>query len=366
MTEAKRFPRGCVASPHYLASSAGLAVLASGGNALDAAIATNLTLGAVAPYMCGYGGDLFAMIWDGKLHGYNGSGRSPAAATPDAVRSVIGADEIGNHGPFTVTVPGAVEGWFTLLERFGTRSFADLAQPALRYARDGFVPTTNIARAFAGLAKVYAADWGEAWRDVYAGLGDGEVLRQPALARTIETLCEQGPEPYYRGPIASAIAESLQKHGALMTTDDLAEHAGNWVDPISTTYRGLEIFQLPPNSQGVVTLEALNILEDVQLGAEQSAERHHMLIEAIKLAYADRNAYVTDIDHMQIDPSELASKAWAAQRREQLDTQRASFPAVGQAAVGGTIYLCAADEDGMLRQPHPVELRRLRLRSHRR
>jgi gamma-glutamyltranspeptidase/glutathione hydrolase len=349
VSEAKRFPSGCVASPHYLASSAGLAVLAAGGNALDAAIATNLTLGVVSPYMCGYGGDLFAMVWDGSaLHGYNGSGRSPSGATLDKVRTAVGADELHVRGPLTVTVPGAVEGWFRLLDAFGSRSFAELAATPLSYARDGFPLTRPTAAYMNASGDIFTEEWTRAWHHVYDRARAGERFAQPALARTIEALSTQGPDAYYKGPVAEAIASTLQGFGAFMTPDDLAAHTGDWVTPMSTTYRGAEIFELPPNSQGVTALEALNIVEDVDLSEPGSVHRHHVLIEAMKLALSDRSANVTDIDHMRIDPAALASKEFAASRRAELDPARAGAPALGKAAVGGTIYLCAADRNGML------------------
>ena len=348
MAEAKRFPNGCVASPQYLASAAGLAVLADGGNAIDAAVATSLTLGVVAPYMCGYGGDIFAIVREpsGEIHGYNGSGRSGSAATLEAARAAIGSDEMPLRGPHSVTIPGAVEGWFTLLERFGTRTFADLAQTPLAYARDGFPLSSAIRRNLRSIRQIATDDWAQEWLAIY---GEGPaVLRQPDLARTIEALCDSGPDVYYRGEIARAIADTLLCFGALISADDMAAHTGDWVTPLRTTYRGVEILELPPNASGVTALEALNIVEELPLGESESADRHHVLIEAIKLALADRNEHVTDVDHMRIDPSVLASKAWAAARRAEIDLARASAPNAGRAAVGGTIYLCAADRDGML------------------
>jgi len=299
--------------------------------------------------MCGYGGDLFAIIWDGSsLRGYNGSGRSPAGAELAAVRDAVGADELPVRGPFTVTVPGAVEAWFTLLDACGTRSFAELAATALAYARGGFPLTGPGAAYMRGPAAAATADWAQAWRAIYAGAEAGKTFVQPALARTIEALVTGGPDAYYRGPVAEAIASTLQSFGAFMTPDDLAAHTGDWVTPMSTSYRGVDVFELPPNSQGVTALEALNIVEGVDLGDPESVHRHHVLIEAMKLALSDRSAHVTDIDHMRIDPAELASKDWAAARRAEVDPSRARMPALGKAAVGGTIYLCAADRDGML------------------
>lgn len=344
---ARRFPHACVASPHYLASSAGAAVLASGGNALDAAIATNLVLGVVTPHLCGYGGDLFTMVWRDGVHAYNGSGRSAAAATLQAVRDATGTAAMPAFGPHTVTVPGAVRGWFDLLDRFGTRSFAELAHPALTYAKEGFPFTPAVAQACErAAAGVYAQDWGAEWRSIYAGMGP--VLRQPALARTIAALRDEGPEVYYRGEIAEAIAATVQGHGAFVTAEDLAAHRGDWVEPLATTYRGVEVMQMPPNSQGVAALEALNIVEELDLGAPDSEDREHLLIEATKLVLADRDRLVTDPEHMTIDAAELASKPWAVERRAELDPQRAGAPAPGRPATGGTVYLCAADADGML------------------
>jgi gamma-glutamyltranspeptidase / glutathione hydrolase len=357
VSEPWHFPNGCVASPHYLASSAGLAVLADGGNALDAAIATNLTLGVVSPYMCGYGGDLFAIIWappessgggQGQLHAYNGSGRSPSAATVEAVRSAAGQDTIPAHGPLSVTVPGAIEAWFVLLERFGSKTFAELATPALRYAVDGFPISERLIAGFKVLGASSNENWSAAWRDIYANARADAPFRQPALARTINALIEEGSDVYYRGEIGSAIAQTLQTFGALMTADDLAAHHGDWVETISSTYRDVEVHQLPPNSAGVGALEALNIIEDLDLGAPESTERHHALMEAMKIALVDRDTYVTDLDHMKIDPIQLASKAWANERRSEFDPARASKPVTGRASVGGTAYFCAADSDGMI------------------
>ncbi len=345
MIEARRFPNACVASPHYLASGVGLSVLDSGGNAVDAAVATNLALGVVLPYLCGYGGDLFAQVWDGSsLHGYNGSGRAPAAATPERVREALEGDELPAFGPLSVTVPGAVEGWFALLERFGTRSFAELAEAALSFARGGF-PLTERGAGIIEVSKgLYTDDWGAAWQATYGDAAPRRSLRQPDLARTIERLSGAGPDPYYRGEIAEAIADAVP----LMAPDDLAAHAGDWVEPLRTSYRGVEVCELPPNSQGVAALEALNLVEGFELPEVGDPAREHLLLEAMKLALADRDAHLTDPEHMTTDAAELASKAWADERRARIDPQRAAGPAPGRAATGGTIYLCAADSDGML------------------
>jgi gamma-glutamyltranspeptidase/glutathione hydrolase len=245
--EARRFPSGCVASPHHLASTAGLAVLAGGGNAVDAAVATNLTLAVVTPYLCGFGGDLFALIWKDGLHAYNGSGRAPAAATPDAVRAAAGSDHMPLRGPLTVTVPGAVDGWFELLERFGSRSFQELSRRALAYAEAGFAPGAlgagTIARSKAELGAF------ETWSSVYGEAAGGRRLVQADLARTIRALANGGPEVYYRGPIAEAIAGEVRRLGGPMAPEDLSEHRGQWFEPLSTTYRDTQVVELAPNTK---------------------------------------------------------------------------------------------------------------------
>jgi gamma-glutamyltranspeptidase/glutathione hydrolase len=336
-----------VASPHHLASSAGLAVLADGGNALDAAIATNLTLGVVTPYLCGFGGDLFAMVWQGgEVHGYNGSGRAGAAETVDAKREAAGADELPPIGPHTVTVPGAVRGWFDLLDRFGTRSFGALADRARGYARDGFVLSEMGARSIDRAREAFVDS--KDWLSVYGEARANEVLRQRGLARTLETLAAGGPDAFYGGPIAHAIAGHLQALGALMTVADLADHRGDWVTPISGALGDVEVLEMPPNSQGVVALEALRIAEAIGPLPPDGADRHHLLIEAVKLALADRAAYVTDPEAMAVTPETLASEAWARQRAAAFHPDRATDPGSGRPALAGTAYLCAADADGML------------------
>jgi gamma-glutamyltranspeptidase / glutathione hydrolase len=343
--EAKRFPAGCVASPHYLASAAGLAVLASGGNALDAAIATNLTLGVVTPYLCGYGGDLFAIVWKDGVFAYNGSGRAPAAATVEAVRSTVQSDRMPAFGPHSVTVPGAVEAWFALLERFGTRWFGDLVRTARRYAHEGFVLTAK-AQASMDRARERFADSPE-WMAVYGEARAGRLLRQPGLTRTIDMLSTDGPDPYYRGQIGQAIVEQLGSLGGLMSEQDLAEHRGEWFQPLSTGYRDVQVLELPPNTQGIAVLEGLRILEEIGRLPPDGADRHHLLIEATKAALADRDAHVTDPGAMRLPVEELVSDAWIAERVRWIDPRNASEPIPGRAAVGGTAYMCAADADGM-------------------
>lgn len=342
---AKRFPRAGIASPHYLASAAGLATLARGGNALDAAVAANLALGVVAPYLCGYGGDVFAIVWDGRLHGYLGSGRSPRAATIDAVRERAHTDAMPHFGPHSVTAPGAVAGWFDLLDRWGTRSFGDLASHALSYARDGFELTPTGEMFVSGSLVMYEGF--PAIQSAYRDAEAGKLLRQPALARTIATLAADGPDAYYDGPIAAAIADTVQADGGFLTVEDLAVHRGRFADPLRATYRDTEVAELPPPTQGVAALEALRILDGPALPAD-GPDRQHLLIEAVKLALEDRNDYVSDPEAMTVTPDALLAEDRIAGRRARIDPSHAATPATGAAHVGGTAYLCAADGDGLL------------------
>jgi gamma-glutamyltranspeptidase / glutathione hydrolase len=340
-----RFPRAAVASPHYLASAAGLATLARGGNAMDAVLAANFALGVVAPYLCGYGGDVFAVVWDGELHGYLGSGRSPAADSVEALRGRVSGEHMPVFGANTVTVPGAVAGWFELLERFGTRSFGELAQDAVHLAREGFEVTPAGAIPFAEARQMYQGcpEWGAVYDDVEAGT----VLRQPALARTIEALATDGPDAYYHRPIGDAIATAVQAGGGVLERNDLAAHAGEWAEPLRASYRDVEIAELPPPTQGVTALEAFRIVDGMVL-PPPGASREHLLIEALKQAMSDRDRWVTEPAAMPRPASDLLSAEWVGARRAAIDRTRAVSPDPGEPQQGGTAYLCAADEHGLL------------------
>lgn len=339
------FPQSGLATPHYLASAAGAAVLARGGNAIDAIVGANLALGVVAPYYCGYGGDLFAIVWDGELHGYLGSGRSPAGATIDAVRDALGGTPL-LIGPHSVTVPGAIAGWFDLLARWGTMSFGDLAQDAIRYAREGFELTPLGAAAAQGYQRFYR-DFPE-WQAVYADRAVGDRLVQEPLARLIELIAADGPDAYYRGPVADAVAAAVQRYGGFMSPADLGEHTGIWTDPLRAAYRDVEIAELPPPTQGAAVLEAMRILDGYDLAGLDVVTRQHLIIEAIKVALRDRDDHITDPAAMTVAPEDLYGDDWVAFRRDGIDPAHASSPAPGDPQRGGTAYLCATDGDGLM------------------
>jgi gamma-glutamyltranspeptidase/glutathione hydrolase len=342
---AARFPQAGLATPHYLASAAGAAELARGGNAVDAIVAANLALGVVAPYLCGYGGDIFAIVWDGSLHGYLGSGRSPGRSTLDGVMDRLGGAPL-LVGPHSVTVPGGPAGWFELLDRWGTRSFGELAGDAVRYARDGFELSPMGATACTQFAGLYRGL--DAWNTMYGSLHAGEQLRQPALARLIELLAEEGPAAYYEGPVASAITAALGDLGGYMDMEDLTAHRGEWVEPIRAPYRDAEIAQLPPPTQGASVLEVLRILDGFDLAALDDVTREHVMIEAVKIGLRDRDDHISDPDHMPTPASTLFGDAWVERRRAEIDMTQASTPEPGMPQRGGTAYLCAADGDGLL------------------
>jgi gamma-glutamyltranspeptidase/glutathione hydrolase len=322
-------------------------MLAEGGNAVDAAFAANFVLAVVTPYMCGFGGDLLAMVWDGSLHAYRGVGRAPAGATPAFVREQSGESEMPVFGPHPVTVPGAVEAWFALIDKFATRSFGDLVARALHYAENGFTLTKRGAWFFRNSALLYDHFGLSDFRDAYGDVHAGDRVRQPALARTIRALAESGPDAYYRGLLGAAIAERIQAAGGCMTVADLAAHTGAWVEPLHAPFRDVEIFEMPPPTQGFTALEALRIADGLDLGPD-GPDREHLLVESVKLALADRRDYLGDPDAMTIAPERLYADDWVTSRRAHIDPLRAGAALTRREPDGGTIYMCAADGDGML------------------
>ena len=344
---------GMVATSQPLASAAGLRVLRDGGNAVDAAVAAAAVLNVVEPMMCGIGGDLFALYYEaatGDLHGLNATGRAGSRASAEELRG-RGLERMPGSGPLVVTVPGALDGWEELVSRFGTRPLGGLLAPAIAYAEDGFPVSEIIAAqwksAEAKLRRHPAAS-ANYLVDGERAPAHGEVFRSPDLARTFRRIAEEGPEVFYRGEIADRIHDFLEAEGGFVTREDLAAHDSEWVEPISATFRGVEVFQVPPNSQGFVALEMLNLLEGFDLAAlgHNSAAYLHRLIEAKKLAFADRDAYLADPEHMRAPLETLLSKEYAEARRGEISGDRAAREvAPGLTDDGDTIYLTVVDED---------------------
>ena len=346
--------RGMVACAHPLASQIGVDVLKKGGTAVDAAIAMNAALGFLEPMSCGIGGDLFALVWDaksGKLHGLNGSGRCPKGLTAERVKPNPDGT-IPLYSPFAWTVPGAVDGWFELHAKFGKLPIADLLAPAIRAAAEG-----------EPVPEVMASDWAAAeprmkglpgFADVYLPGGraprEGEIFRNPALARAYEAIAKGGRDAYYRGPIAEAVVAFSRKHGGFFAPEDFAGHRSEWVEPISTDYRGVTVYEIPPNGQGLAALQMLNLLETFDLKAmgRDSADFWHVMVEAKKLAFEDRAKYYADPAFAKIPVAGLLAKSYARDRAKLIDPKRASDrPAAGSPPEhGDTTYLCAADAEG--------------------
>jgi gamma-glutamyltranspeptidase/glutathione hydrolase len=346
---------GLVATSHPLAAQVGLDVLRAGGNAADAAIAANAMLGVVEPMSCGIGGDLFAIYWDQKtqrLYGLNASGRSPAALSP-AVFAQKNLAAIPNSGPLSWSVPGCVSGWAELNKRFGTKQLAQLLAPSIETAEEGFPVSEIIASAWNQTAPLLAA-----WPDsaaTYLLEGRrapqyGEVFKNPRLAASYRLIAQQGPSAFYTGDLARRIVDFSHREGGYLELADFAEHRADWVEPVSTTYRGYEVWQLPPNGQGLAVLQILNLLEPFDLSQYHSGhpEYLHLLIEAKKLAYADRARYYADPEFAAAPVRELISKKYAAQRVKAISRERAATDVEfgdPQLAHGDTVYLSVVDKD---------------------
>ena len=356
---------GAIATSQPLASAAGLRVLQQGGNAVDAAITAAAVLAVVEPTMNGLGGDLFAIVYDARtkqVRGLNASGRAPAAGTP-AEFAKRGLADIPYRGVLSISVPGVVDGWHELLSKHGTVSLARALEPAIAYARDGFAVSEIIAAQWNDEERTLAPDPAAAATFLPGGRAPmaGDVFRNPKLAATLDTLARGGRDVFYRGAIAKAIAADIQQRNGLLAASDLAAHRSDWIDPISTTYRGYEVLELPPNTQGIVALEMLNILEgfDLKSLGHNSAAYLHLLVEAKRIAFADRAAWLADPAAMPKPVLDtLRSKEYAAARRKEIDPAKAAadyraYAAGGagpapepRAARGDTIYLTAADRDG--------------------
>ena len=344
---------GMACTSHPLATQVALDILKQGGTAVDAAIAANATLGLMEPTGCGIGGDLFAIVWDAKtqqLYGLNGSGRSPYDLTLDYFKE-NGFTSIPPYGPLPVSVPGAVDGWFELHGKFGTLPMEQILAPAIQYAREGF-PVTELIAYYLGLSGRRFADYPN-FADVYMPNGHtpqkGEIFKNPALANTYETLAKEGRDAFYKGEIARTIAQFMKAQGGFLSEKDLADHTSEWVDPVSTNYRGYDVWELPPNGQGIAALQILNILEayDIRSMGFGSADYIHLFTEAKKLAFEDRAKYYADPALNAIPVEQLISKAYADERRQLINPARAArrYDA-GKLDPQNTIYLTVADADG--------------------
>jgi gamma-glutamyltranspeptidase / glutathione hydrolase len=345
---------GMVATSEPLAVQAGLEVLRAGGKAADAAIAANAVIGLTEPMSCGIGGDLFVIYWDAKtqkLYGLNASGRSPFSLDRDEFKQ-RGLKEIPEKGPLSWSVPGCVSGWDELRRKFGTKPLAELIAPAIRAAEEGFAVTPVIAgywhaseaelKKTPEAAATYLID-GHAPKN-------GEVFRNPRLAATYRTIAEQGAEAFYRGPMAQKIVEFSRTRGGYFELRDFAEHRSDWIEPVSTNYRGYDVWELPPNGQGIAVLQMLNLLEpyDVRALGAGSAEYLHLLLEAKKLAFADRARFYCDPDFVKPPVAKLISKQYANERRKLIDLQHAAKdvpPGDAKLVHGDTIYLTVVDKD---------------------
>jgi gamma-glutamyltranspeptidase/glutathione hydrolase len=348
---------GAIATSHPLATQIGLEILKRGGSAVDAAIAANAALGLMEPTGCGIGGDLFAIVWDGAargLAGLNASGRSPRGLTLEHLRS-LGLARIPSEGPLPVSVPGAVDGWFELSARFGRLPMAELLAPAIAYAREGFPVTEVIAGAWRKDALRFATVPGFA--DVYLPGGKspvaGQRFRNPRLAATYTLLAEGGRDAFYRGPVAEQIDTYLRAQGGFLTAADFAEHRSEWVDPVATCYRGHDIWELPPNGQGITVLQMLNLLENIDLAGcgWGSAAHLHAMIETKKLAFEDRARFYADPEFAAVPVERLISKSYARDRFGLFDPARAgrAIPhGDPRLSAGDTVYLAAADRTGTM------------------
>ncbi|BBX46547.1 gamma-glutamyltranspeptidase GgtA [Mycobacterium cookii] len=336
----------CTTQP--LAAQAGLRMLADGGSAVDAAIASAIALTVVEPVSNGIGSDAFAIVWDGdELHGLNASGRSPAAWTPE----YFGDSGVPALGWNSVTVPGAVSAWIEMHAKFGKLPFDRLFEPAVSYARNGFLLSPTIAEQWAAQIPLFRSQPGFAETFMPAGRAPkpGEQVTLPDHAATLETIAATNGQAFYRGELAARLEAHSIAHGGAMRASDLAAHHADWVGTISGDYRGYTVHEIPPNGQGIVALAALGILENFDMASYpvDSADSVHLQIEALKLALADAQAYVADIDHMPVHPYELLSKVYLRERAALIDRNKAR-PATAGTPRGGTVYLTAADASGVM------------------
>ena len=358
---------GAIATSQPLATAAGLRVLQSGGNAIDAAVTAAAVLSVVEPTMNGAGGDLFAIVYsakDKKVHGLNASGRAGSLATPEEFKK-RNVQRIPLRGELSVSVPGVVDGWNELLSKHGTRTLAQALEPAIKYARDGYGVSEIIAGQWKDVEGMLARDPNAAKTFLINGKAPapGDVFKNPALANSLEQIAKGGRDVFYKGAIAKAIADEMEKRHGLITLKDLADHHADWIDPVSTTYRGYQVLELPPNTQGLAALEMLNIMEgfDLKSMGWGSAAYLHTLVEAKRIAFADRGAWLGDPASTPPKAIEkMLSKEYAAERRKEINADKAAeryapFVLDGRSTPqgldepigrGDTVYLTAADSEG--------------------
>lgn len=355
---------GAAATSQPLATQVAISILQQGGSAVDAAIAANATLGLVEPTGSGMGGDLFALIWDPKARkvmGLNASGRAPKGQTLDDLVKRLGPGKmIPSHGSLSVTVPGAVAGWFELHKKYGKLPMEKVLAPAIAYANDGFPLSPFIAKGWAANFRRFDQMGGvieelDNARKTYLIDGKapvaGQIFRNPDLAKSLSIVAKGGHDAYYKGPIAKTIDAYMKRIGGPLRYEDFADFKAQWVEPISTSYRGYDIWQIPPNGQGLATLQMLNILEGYDLKAmgHNSADFIHVSVEAKKLAFADRSRWYADPEFVKLPISTLISKDYAAKRRAQIDMKKAGAPETGiMPESHDTIFLSTADKDGLM------------------
>jgi gamma-glutamyltranspeptidase/glutathione hydrolase len=348
---------GIVSTPQFLASQAGAHILEKGGNAVDAAIAANAVMGVVQPYVNGIGGDLFVLYYEaktGKVYGLNSSGWTPKALTIDYLKSK-GVTKINPIGVETIDVPGAVAGWDALRTRFGTLPFGQLLAPAIYYAQNGFPLAERNARYWIAKSLLNQPGYKETYDIWPTAPTPGDLFRNPALASSLRQIAEHGRDAFYNGPMTETMVKFLDAHGGTHTLEDFRDFQPEWVEPVSTTYRGWTVYELPPNGQGIAALSMLNIMELFPMAqyGHNSVDALHVMIEAKKLAYADMYKYVGDPRFSQIPVKELISKELAAQRAKLIDMSKAASEVVPSELSAelnkhgnSTIYLSTIDKDG--------------------
>lgn len=344
--------RNVVSTSQPLAAQAGLQMLLKGGSAVDAALAAAITLTFTEPCSNGLGSDLFCILWDPatkRLHGLNASGRAPAAWSPARFKGMTSMPRLGWD---TVTIPGAVSAWVALSKRFGKLPFADLFGPGIDYARRGYHVPPITAGKWAAAVPIFkdVSGWAEHFMPDGRAPMAGELFRCEPMALTMEKIAASNGESFYRGELAETMVAHAKAHGGAHTMEDFASHQCDWVDPISIDYRGTTVHEIPPNGQGIAALMALGMVEnfDMESMANDSAPSMHIQIEAMKLAFADAYRYVADPRSMELSPQHLLDKNYLKERAKLIDPRRAGHPAHGMPPAGGTVYLTAADESGMM------------------